>query len=422
MVILNYRSPYLRRILSTNKKENDGTLVNIKLSNILPEIFQIILSYIYGGRLSLDDYDISDIIKILVAASELSLQELIPHLQSFLIKNGTNWMEQNFNLIYQTSFENDSFFGLQKFCINLTSKNPDKLFNSVNFSSMSEKLLISIIQDSNLKTSDVQIWEQVHCTNPGLSSDSSSYSNDDFNTLKNTLQKIIPFMGFTSREFLYNVFPYRKILPNELYIDLLKLFLNSDYRPNKKNRKVIDSKIITIQHVELITKWIDKLRITDEIKNSYDFKLIFRGSRDGFSPNKFHEICDNESGTVSIFKVKYSDEILGGYNPIEWKSDMGFGITNKSFIFFFKNKKNIEHILSRVKDENLAIRYWDNYGPSFGSGDLTIYGGYGGFRNESNFCSNGYNYCRKASYEKNIRVSDYTFSVEDYEVFQIIKN
>ena len=43
MVILNYRSPYLRRILSTKKKKNDGTLAHIKLSNILPEIFQIIL-------------------------------------------------------------------------------------------------------------------------------------------------------------------------------------------------------------------------------------------------------------------------------------------------------------------------------------------------------------------------------------------
>ena len=44
MVILNYRSLYLRRILSTNKKKNDGTLVHIKLPNILPEIFQTILS------------------------------------------------------------------------------------------------------------------------------------------------------------------------------------------------------------------------------------------------------------------------------------------------------------------------------------------------------------------------------------------
>ena len=43
MVILNCRSPYLRKILSTNKKKNDGTLTHIKLPNISPEIFQIIL-------------------------------------------------------------------------------------------------------------------------------------------------------------------------------------------------------------------------------------------------------------------------------------------------------------------------------------------------------------------------------------------
>src|SRR5436305_6748095 len=43
MNILNYRSPYLRRILSTNKKKIDGTLLNIKLPNVLPEIFDVIL-------------------------------------------------------------------------------------------------------------------------------------------------------------------------------------------------------------------------------------------------------------------------------------------------------------------------------------------------------------------------------------------
>src|SRR5436305_9121282 len=43
MVILNYRSPYLQRILSTNKKKNDGALAHIKLPNILPEIFNAIL-------------------------------------------------------------------------------------------------------------------------------------------------------------------------------------------------------------------------------------------------------------------------------------------------------------------------------------------------------------------------------------------
>jgi hypothetical protein len=43
MVILYYRFPYLQRILSTNKKRNDGILTHIKLPNISPEIFKIIL-------------------------------------------------------------------------------------------------------------------------------------------------------------------------------------------------------------------------------------------------------------------------------------------------------------------------------------------------------------------------------------------
>jgi len=41
MVILYYRSPYLRRVLST--RNNDENLAHIKLPNISPEVFQIIL-------------------------------------------------------------------------------------------------------------------------------------------------------------------------------------------------------------------------------------------------------------------------------------------------------------------------------------------------------------------------------------------
>ncbi|EXX68405.1 BTB/POZ protein [Rhizophagus irregularis DAOM 181602=DAOM 197198] len=161
MVILHYRSPYLRRILLTNKKKNDGTLTHIKLPNISPEIFQIISRYIYGGKLSLNEYDNSDIIQILIAANELCLQELIPYLQSFLIKNKANWMKQNFNLIHQTSFENDSFSELQKYCTDLMTKEPIKIFNSLNFSSIPEKLLITIIQNDNLQMSEIQVWEYV---------------------------------------------------------------------------------------------------------------------------------------------------------------------------------------------------------------------------------------------------------------------
>ena len=43
MNILCYRSPYLRRTLASNKKNNNNVLAHIRLPNILPEIFQIIL-------------------------------------------------------------------------------------------------------------------------------------------------------------------------------------------------------------------------------------------------------------------------------------------------------------------------------------------------------------------------------------------
>ena len=43
MNILCYRSPYLRRVLAFNKRNNEGILAHIKLPNVSPEIFQIIL-------------------------------------------------------------------------------------------------------------------------------------------------------------------------------------------------------------------------------------------------------------------------------------------------------------------------------------------------------------------------------------------
>ena len=134
---------------------------------------------------------------------------------------------------------------------------------------------------------------------------------------------------------------------------------------------------------------------------------MFRGSRDIFTAKKFHEICDNQTRTVTVIKVKDSSEILGGYNPMSWKSDKGWSVTKDSFIFSFNNE---DHILSRVMDENKAILNNPNYGPSFGESDLHIWPGY----------SFNLNNCRKSSYERPIRQTKDKFDVEECEVFQVI--
>uniref|UniRef100_U9ULV3 TLDc domain-containing protein n=2 Tax=Rhizophagus irregularis TaxID=588596 RepID=U9ULV3_RHIID len=146
------------------------------------------------------------------------------------------------------------------------------------------------------------------------------------------------------------------------------------------------------------------------MKNLYEFKLILRGTRDGFSASKFHEICDYQSHTISIIKVKDSNEILGGYNPIIWKSDNTNGTTKDSFIFSFKNKEKIEeNILSRVKDENFAICNNPNFGPVFGGHELIL-------------CTDNHNGMMQfpAYYELIREIGN--FFVEEFEVFQIMKD
>jgi hypothetical protein len=63
--------------------------------------------------------------------------------------------------------------------------------------------------------------------------------------------------------------------------------------------------------------------------------------------------------------LKGSNEILGGYNPVEWKFGDSYSVTRDSFIFSFKNGDDIKnHILSHVRDETKAI-YNGNDCPSF---------------------------------------------------------
>ena len=46
--------------------------------------------------------------------------------------------------------------------------------------------------------------------------------------------------------------------------------------------------------IYVIFIFFERLEITVKIKDSYEFKLMLRVSHDGFTPEKFHEICDSQ--------------------------------------------------------------------------------------------------------------------------------
>jgi hypothetical protein len=374
----------------------------------------------------------------LAAADELHLQELVDYLQEYLIENKVEWMEQHFGLVYQTCFQSNSLLELQNFCTDCMSKSPQKIFKLFDFTSLSEKAIISLIKRDDLQMKEIEIWDHVLKwgleKNPTLVSDPTTWSDDDFKIMENTLQQCLPlirFFSLSSEEFIQKVHPYKKLLKQQLYEDLLNSYLNPNSEPNdnillpryRDIDGIINSKIVNLNIASLISKWIDKVEIkskfayTRELYLPYEFKLLLRGSKDGFTPKKFHKLCDNIPHTVTFIKINGTREIIGGYNPLKWMSHVNYqwGETKDSFIFSFKSKSDLKDpILSHVKDMNCAIFSHPLYGPTFDD-DINIRVDV----DNSKF----YNYCRckQESYEKKIRDTEDKFLIEDYEVFQIIK-
>ncbi|GBC11581.2 BTB/POZ protein [Rhizophagus irregularis DAOM 181602=DAOM 197198] len=274
--ILCCRSPYLRRTLASNKKIKNNGLTHIELPNISPEIFQIILKYIYGD---------------------------------FMLKS------------------------------------PEKIFKSLDVTLLPEKTLVQVIQRDDLQMKEVKVWERVLkwglAQNPKIFSDPNTWSNDDFKTMKNTLKNCLPFINFfnSSPKDFQLVRPYEKLL---------------------------------------------KLRLYEELLNSH-----------------------------LVSNIKGKDEIIGGYNPLVWKSSGSWGLTKHSFIFSFKGNDINSLIISNIVNAECALNHGVYRGPCFGQ-DIVIYSRNGEFQNYN------YNYCEKCYYGKQIRDTKYQFTIEDYEVFKIM--
>jgi len=192
----------------------------------------------------------------------------------------------------------------------------------------------------------------------------------------------------------------------------------------------LESKIINAKDAALIASWIDKKAGESYHFNDlpYDFKLIYRASREGFNVNNFHDYCDNKGPTVVIIKIRNSGEIIGGYNQLDWRSvksirnETSFLLSHNrdfyndheceasnSFIFSLTNRAI--PTLSRVSSKKEAIIWCRNKGPCFGLQDLWIQSG--------SSIHNVIGKSEQRSYEKKI-IDKVTFEIEEYEVFQII--
>src|SRR5205085_6032940 len=73
----------------------------------------------------------------------------------------------------------------------------------------------------------------------------------------------------------------------------------------------------------------------------YSFKLLYRSSRDSLKATVFHQKCDNVNKTLVVAKIQNSEQIFGGYNPLDWSGEWECKRTTESFIFNISDRNNI---------------------------------------------------------------------------------
>ncbi|RHZ76509.1 hypothetical protein Glove_196g38 [Diversispora epigaea] len=451
--VLKCRSPYFYKELK-NIIPNENNIKTITMPNISDEIFDIILKYIYGGIVDLENVETRFIFDLMVTANEFKIEELTKKLENHLIETKSSWLKSHFSLVYRSIFNENEFKDLEKYCNDIVVKYPSLIFDAEDFTSLQESALVSLLKRDDLQLEEVIIWEYIIkwgiSQNSTLSADFKEWTNENFTTLKTTLQQCLPLIRYfhiPGTDVSNKVKPYKKILDEQLWDDLTQYFvapsqpiesiilpprtiLTRNLPTRTKEPTKPFSTIITFEHASEISSWIDRKANTYSLTDiPYKFQLILRGSINGFAPQTFWDICHNHANTIVIMKVKGTEEILGGYNPLVWYTDAAvntylggsFGHTYDSFIFSLKNGNIQNSIISRVKIGTKSIWhiskiYQVYYGPSFGW-DLCMISPSSNFAFDyESTCNNNYDH-----YEIPIRTTTDNFSIVDYEVFKIIK-
>ncbi|RIA99666.1 hypothetical protein C1645_746855 [Glomus cerebriforme] len=506
-LILRARSEYFRTALSSKWARKEGDRFIFEKPNISPVVFTVILKYMYSGRIDLENLEEGDIVKLLVAADELILEELTYPLQEYLLQHKQKWIQDNILYVLNTVIERNVCSRLRSHCLSIVCPEPQKYFDSKEFMGLDETTLVSLLSRDDLCMDEGKIWDYV--INWGLNNtfsvknrDVSKWSTEEFCALEKTLQRCIPLIRFwqlSLEDFNNKVRPYAEILPRNLKLRLLRHFSSTKSSNSNNNNnnsfgadlnintsnfglvtpgtsptevssilssndltgslhnitkkgayytnnltmspptspsvtpfslpvRTIDSTIITHQQAALIACWIDRKNVSDFTPLTsipYIFRLLFRGSRDGFSAKTFHDKCDGRGATIVVVRVSETKELIGGYNPIGWSSprDVEWRGTRDSFIFSLPNthgdaSNNIttsKSKISRIKKDcvNEAIQLQDKLGPSFGFYELKIIDD--AHEGSSSYASGG------LKYEHNIRDKFNYFQVDDYEVFQVLK-
>ncbi|RIB16234.1 hypothetical protein C2G38_2190503 [Gigaspora rosea] len=322
----------------------DGNNVKIiKQANISTEVFEIIIKYIYDGTITLENINTSVVFELLIASNEFGLEELIKHIQLFLLENNASWLRLNFSRVCRTSLKDDNLKNLQQFCANIIAKHPSIIFDSDEFLTLPENILIFILKLDNLQMDEGKIWHYIInwgiAQNPSLPLNPDQWSDEHFLALKSSLQNCLPLIRYfqiSGEDIFEKVRPYQKIHDQTLWADIMLKFMapnkaisTSNVLPPRKNltttlplRDIADKSITEIE-----SNRASELRKSGEayrIMGKYEESLIDLTKSLEFEANNANAL--SYRGATYFAMYRYEESLADLNKSLEIEPDNTFAL------------------------------------------------------------------------------------------------
>jgi len=162
-----------------------------------------------------------------------------------------------------------------------------------------------------------------------------------------------------------------------------------------------------------------------DFDSNVKWKLLYRGSEDGFDAKDFHLKCDGKTNTLAILMASETDFIFGGFTSASWESgSYQYKTDPNAFLFSLTNKDNkpCKMNIDPNRIQN-AIYCWSKCGPTFGFASPDIYiKSNANLKNESYSClGNTYKhpqYDKGTNETQSFLAGSYLFQLSEIEVYQ----
>ncbi|KAF0550179.1 BTB-domain-containing protein [Gigaspora margarita] len=295
----------------------------------------------------------SEILRIMIEAHELKLQNLFSDISTFIEQNLENLLRDDAVDVLQTVFNHDICKPFHEYCIYLICLNPNALFDNRKLIQLDHSILFLILQRDDMgKLSEKKIcdylirWGAAQ-NDVTIRKSIMNWTTQEFNIFEKAIHEFIPLIRWfsipakdfnQSRSFLENV------LPDDLYQNIVDYHLDPSSPP--KEMKILPQRyspctfLLKPRHFKIFESWIEEVdqknqknktffhklfnsnklaknekkehskTMTLNMKpyhfsdnNLYDFVLLYHGSENDFNAKKFHESCDNKGPTLTIIKT-----------------------------------------------------------------------------------------------------------------------